>query len=113
MSSKKPSQNTSNQKGKPPRFIKPKVPEGDLVQISLRIPSAEKARFEAAQQVLRANGWDMDLTKVIRCALADAAAYVEEAHKPQSTAGEASTPKEGAEREPNSALEVLADSCVE
>lgn len=109
MSSKKPSQNTSNQKGKIPRFITPKEPDGKFVQVMARIPSAEKERFESAQKVLRVHGLDMELSRVIRDALADAAAYVEETYGSQAGADKSAATREEAERVSVSGVEAPAD----
>lgn len=106
MSSKK----TSIQRGKIPSYIKTREPDGDLVQISVRIPTSEKNRFESAQQILRANGFDMDLTRVIRCALADAADYVEMTHTQQSDTDRPTMRNGDAGPVPEASVEAFTDA---
>lgn len=109
MSAKKPQQITANSKSKTPRYITPKEPDGKFVQVMARIPCAEKERFEAAQRVLRAHGFDMELSRVIRDALADAASYVEETYGSQSDADKSAATKGEAKSIPVSDVEALAD----
>ena len=61
-----------------PSYIRATTGEGELVQISVRIPVADKLKFEAAQAKLRKNGMNMALRDVIRDALSFATNYVDE-----------------------------------
>lgn len=63
--------------GRKPPFIHPHGKDVALVQLSCRIPGHEKERFDRAVARLRESGDDMQVSDVVRHALAEAATYVE------------------------------------
>lgn len=60
-----------------PGYIRKREKDGESVQLTCRIPIAEKKRFDEASALLREHKEDMQLVDVVRAALDEAATYVE------------------------------------
>lgn len=71
-----------------PTYIRQRETDSSSIQITCRIPAAEKKRFDEAAALLRDHGEDMLLVDIVRAALDEAATYVERHyHKDRAPSG--------------------------
>lgn len=75
-----------------PTYIRQRETDSSSIQITCRIPAAEKKRFDDAVALLREHKEDMQLVDIVRAALDEAATYVERHyHKDSSPSGASTT----------------------